>query len=93
MKFNLDVDYEVREATEKKEEINADQRLLQDIRVVCRMIDDAYTRFQMQADDDLVEASIFEIEALKARYRYLLRLAKTKNITCNTCTTSAYEKL
>ena len=88
MKFDFDFDYD----KTKGEEISPEQRLLQDIRRVCRMIDDAYARFQMQADDDLVEASIYEIEALKARYRYLLRLAKTQNITCNTCVTTVYEK-
>ncbi len=89
MKYDFDFDYE----TSKNENISSEQKILQDIRRVCRMIDDAYARFQMQADDDLVEASIYELEALKARYRYLIRLAKSQNITCNTCVTTMYEKL
>jgi|GEM_PF-2009871 len=93
MKYNFDLNFEVQEELTKQDSMDSDQRLLQDIRRVCRMIDDAYARFQMQADDDLVEASIYEIEALKARYRYLLRLAKNKNVTCNTCTTKVYEKI
>ncbi len=93
MKYNFDFDYETKEELLGQDDLSSDEKLLQDIRRVCRMIDDAYTRFQMQADDDLVEASIYEIEALKARYRYLIRLAKNKNITCNTCTTTIYEKI
>lgn len=58
-----------------------EQKLLKNIREVCRMIDNAYMRFEYEADSDLVEASIYELEALKARYRYLLRLAKAQNIS------------
>ncbi|MFY9198206.1 MAG: DUF2508 family protein [Acutalibacteraceae bacterium] len=93
MKYNFDFDFETKEEILSHDDLCSDERLLQDIRRVCRMIDDAYLRFQMQADEDLVEASIYEIEALKARYRYLIRLAKTKNITCNTCVTTMYEKI
>ncbi len=40
----------------------------------------AYERFELQCDSDLVEATIYEIEALKARYRYLHALAKQRNL-------------
>lgn len=93
MKLKFDISHEAQDKAEKNIDINSDERLLEDIRVICRMIDDAYARFQMQQDDDLVEASIYEIEALKARYRYLLRLAKARNVTCSTCIMSAYEKI
>lgn len=93
MKYNFGLNFEVQEEISKQDGVDSDQKLLKDIRGICRMIDDAYARFQMQADDDLVEASIYEIEALKSRYRYLLRLAKNKNVTCNTCATTLYEKI
>ena len=37
---------------------------------------DAYTRFNCVCDSELIEASIYEISALKARYSYLLRRIK-----------------
>ncbi len=37
---------------------------------------DAYTRFNCVCDSELIEASIYEISALKARYSYLLRCIK-----------------
>ena len=36
--------------------------------------------FQMEEDEDLIEASIYQIESLRARYRYLLKKAKDNNI-------------
>lgn len=64
-----------------KETETPEQKLLNEIREVCRKIEAAYENFSYEQDDDLVEATIYEIEALKARYRYLLRLAKNQNIT------------
>lgn len=64
-----------------KETETPEQKLLNEIREVCRKIETAYENFGYEQDDDLVEASIYEIEALKARYRYLLRLAKSQNVT------------
>lgn len=52
------------------------EELLADIRRICQMMEDAQLRFQLEQDEDLVEATIFELEALRARYRYLLKLAK-----------------
>ena len=39
---------------------------------------DAYTRFNCVCDSELIEASIYEISALKARYSYLLRCIKAQ---------------
>ena len=64
-----------------KESETPEQKLLNEIREVCRKIETAYENFGYEQDDDLVEAAIYEIEALKARYRYLLRLAKSQNVT------------
>ena len=69
------------ERTKKTEaKSNETEKLIEDIRNVCRMLDSAYNRFQFEKDDDLVEATIYEMEALKARYRYLIRLAKENQI-------------
>ena len=34
------------------------------------------TRFDMQSDADLIEASIYELDALQARYRFLIKQAR-----------------
>ena len=46
--------------------------LLVEIREVCRQLELANARFDMQSDDDLIDACIYEQKALRARYRYLL---------------------
>lgn len=55
--------------------------LLDEIQEISRALERAYERFELQSDSDLVEATIYEIEALKARYRYMLALAKQQNLT------------
>jgi len=57
-----------------------DESLLEDIRRVCRQMDAVYARFEYEEDEDLVEAAIFELEALKARYRYLIKRAKKEKL-------------
>ncbi len=52
------------------------------IRDVCAAIDAVQSRFQMENDPDLVEGCIFELESLRAQYRYLLRTARQQGITC-----------
>lgn len=39
-------------------------------------LDDAYTRFNATVEPELVEACVYEINAVQARYNYLLRLIK-----------------
>lgn len=39
------------------------------------------TWFQMEEDQDLVEACIYQKESLAARYRYLIKKAKESNIS------------
>ena len=46
--------------------------LLEDIREVQRQLALSNARFDMQSDRDLIDACIYEQEALRARYRYLL---------------------
>lgn len=67
-------------------EDNSGEKLLKEIKEVCRQIENAYTSFEYEQDEDLVEAAIYELEALKARYRYLLKIAKTQNIRCEATT-------
>ena len=43
---------------------------------VRRELNQAYTAFNMADDADLVESCVFEINALQARYNYLVKQAK-----------------
>ena len=40
------------------------------------LINQAYSGFNMASDSDLIESYVFEINALQARYNYLLRQVK-----------------
>lgn len=41
-----------------------------------KLINQAYGGFNAVSDDDLIESYVFEINALQARYNYLLRRVK-----------------
>ena len=56
-------------------------RFLNEIREICAQIKCTEMWFEMEDDDDLIEASIYQREALNARYRYLLRQAKKNNVS------------
>ena len=68
----------------KRNEKSDDQLLLEELRRLHKELDHAYDCFELLSDGDLVEATIYEIEALKARYRHLLCLAKQRNIRSET---------
>ena len=42
----------------------------------------AYERFNYVCDPELVEACVYEINALQAKYNYLLRIAKRPQDAC-----------
>lgn len=55
--------------------------VLQAIHEVCAQLNSVQARFEMESDSDLIDACIYEMEALRSRYRYLLRLAKDQGLT------------
>lgn len=57
---------------------------LEELREVKHRLDAARCFFQSVSDHDLVAASVYEINALQARYCYLLHQAKLNNLRCNT---------
>ena len=63
-----------------KEKINQKDRLLNDIRDVKKELDNAYARFQLCSDEDLIEASIYEMQYLTRKYQSLLKTAKRENL-------------
>ena len=56
-------------------------QILSEIRAVNRQLQCAQTRFNQICDSDLVDACIYEIDALYAQYRYLLQQARANGIT------------
>ncbi len=51
-------------------------KILEEIRLVKIQLQNVSVRFELESDSDLVEATIYEMESLKAKYRYLMKLAK-----------------
>lgn len=58
---------------EREEEKRELQECMEEVR---RSLNQAYAAFNMADDADLIESCVFEINALKARYNYLLKQAK-----------------
>ena len=56
--------------------------IVEAVREVCECIDAAQSRFEQETDPDLIEANIYELQSLRAKYRYLLRTARMQGITC-----------
>ncbi|MBQ2846864.1 MAG: DUF2508 family protein [Clostridia bacterium] len=58
-----------------------DSILLQ-IRDTSQRLESAYSRFENENNEDLLDSIIYEIQSLKALYRYLIKQAKEKGIEC-----------
>lgn len=52
------------------------RQLKQELLNTTQALKDAYIRFNLVCDSELIDASIYEISALKARCNYLLRRIK-----------------
>ncbi len=55
------------------------RELERELYITTQALKDAYTRFDYVCDSELIEACIFEINALKARSNYLLRCIKARS--------------
>ena len=53
--------------------------LERELYITTQALKDAYTRFDYVCDNELIEACIFEINALKARSNYILRCIKARS--------------
>lgn len=58
------------------EYIPTSAELQQELHATAQELRGAYARFNYVSAPELIEASIYEIESLKARYNYLLRCIK-----------------
>lgn len=56
------------------------QKLIREIRRAQIDVETAEHFFQFVSDPELVDVAIYELEAKKSKYRYLLRMAKEKGI-------------
>ncbi len=56
--------------------------LLRQIRETSARLTAAHNRFENECDEDLLDSVIFEIQSLKALYRYLIRMAKEEGLQC-----------
>ena len=65
----------------KKEE----HAIIVELNALKRRLDEVDTRFDLEVDEDLIDACIYEKNSLLARYRHLLKCAKEQGITCNPC--------
>lgn len=63
-------------------ENNFRKHLFEDIEYVEQRLERIRECFDMTDEPELVDALIYEELALKARYAYLLRIAKENNIRC-----------
>lgn len=60
--------------------------LLEEIRSTVNQINSARLWFETESDEDLIDSCVYQLEALEARYRYLLRVAKSKGLRCDALT-------
>lgn len=58
------------------------KRLFEDIEYVEQRLERIRESFDMTDEPELIDSLIYEELALKARYAYLLRVAKQHNISC-----------
>ena len=58
-------------------------QLRQELQDTAQALQCAYARFNYVSDPELVEASVYEINSLKARYNYLLRRIKEQSDTAS----------
>ncbi len=56
--------------------------IVSQIRDTSQKLESAYSRFENETNEDLLDSIIYEIQSLKALYRYLLKRAKECGIEC-----------
>lgn len=66
--------------------------ILDEIRYTVSMIHSMQQWFNTESDADLIDACVFQLESLEARYRYLLRLAKDRGLSRDAITGDVIER-
>ncbi|MBE6765737.1 MAG: DUF2508 family protein [Ruminococcaceae bacterium] len=74
-----------------RERAPSENALLEEIRSTVNQINSARIWFESESDEDLIDSCVYQLEALEARYRYLLRVAKSKGLRCDALTGQSSE--
>lgn len=53
------------------------------LRDTAERLTSAYSRFETELNEDLIESIIYEIQSLKSLYRYLMKLARESQLDCS----------
>ena len=70
------------EKKESREDIDFKNRLLEDLEYVTERLERIRESYDMTSEPEMVESLIYEEIAMKARFDYLIRIAKERNIKC-----------
>ncbi len=65
----------------RREEHEAD--LVYEIHRTRELLEEAYDRFNMENDEMMLDSIIYEIQSLRAKYRFLLKLARDSGAQCD----------
>ncbi len=71
---------QVMRRTEKNEAQEESEQLLREIREINREISRNEGWFSEEMDEDLIDSCVYQGQALRARYRYLMRMARQKQV-------------
>lgn len=70
------------EKKESREDTDFKKRLLEDLEYVTNRLERIRECYDMTAEPEMVESLIYEEKAMQARFDYLIRVAKERNIKC-----------
>ena len=70
------------EKKESREDTDFKSRLLEDLEYVTERLERIRESYDMTSEPEMVESLIYEERAMKARFDYLIRIAKERNIKC-----------
>lgn len=73
---------EKKESRAVKEDTDFKNRLLDDLEYVTERLERIRESYDMTDQPEMVESLIYEEKAMKARFDYLIRIAKERNIKC-----------
>lgn len=70
------------EKKEAPDDADLKNRLLEDLEYVTERLERIRESYDMTDQPEMVESLIYEEKAMKARFDYLIRIAKERNIKC-----------
>ena len=70
------------EKKESREDTDFKNRLLEDLEYVTERLERIRESYDMTSEPEMVASLIYEEIAMKARFDYLIRIAKERNIKC-----------